>query len=162
MRHLSTYVGLADHSEKTLAESFRVVAQGHAHVPDVFHTCHTLASFSDAHRQQLAPVVERYGEQQTSDDVQEPERLHAAGLAQARAGEVGLLRDLQDLHVLATLVQTTWTVIAQAAQGLRDRELLHVATGANTGTARQLTWLNTRMKAAAPQALIVDPPIRPT
>jgi hypothetical protein len=70
---------------------------------------------------------------------------------------VGLLRDLQDLHLLATLVQTTWTVIAQGAQGLRDRELLEVATSANAETSRQLTWLTTRMKVAAPQALIVDP-----
>jgi hypothetical protein len=155
MRHLATYIGLADHSEKTLADSFRAIADGHAHVPDVFHTCHTLAGFSDTHRRRLGPVVERYGEDSGSDDVQEPERLHAAGLAEARTGEIGLLRDLQDLHVLATLVQTTWTVIAQGAQGLRDRELLEIATSSNTETSRQLTWLNTRMKVAAPQALIV-------
>jgi hypothetical protein len=153
MPHLSTYVGLADHSEKTLAASLRAVADGHARVADVFHTCHLLAGMSDAHRRRLVPVVERYGE----DDVEEPERLHHDGLAQAREGEIGLLRDLQDLHVLATLVQTTWTVIAQGAQGLRDRELLQIATEANADTARQLTWLNTRMKAAAPQALIVAP-----
>jgi hypothetical protein len=154
MPHLATYVGLADHSEKTLADSFRAVADGHADVADVFHTCQLLAGWSDGHRHRLAAAVERYGEQ---DDVSEPERLHAAGLAEARAGEVGLLRDLQDLHVLATLVQTTWTVIAQAAQGLRDRELLDVATSSNAETSRQLTWLNTRMKVAAPQALIVTP-----
>ena len=59
--------------------------------------------------------------------------------------------------MLATLVQTTWTVIAQGAQGLRDRELLDVAREANAQTSRQLTWLNTRMKGAAPQALIVAP-----
>ena len=68
-----------------------------------------------------------------------------------------LLHDLQDLHVLASLVQTTWTVIAQGAQGLRDRELLDVAQHANSQTSRQLRWLDPRMKSAAPQALIVDP-----
>lgn len=155
MPHLSTYVGLADHSEKTLAEAFRTIAEGHAQTADVFHMCHTLASMSDGHREQLAPIAERYGEQQ-SGAVEEPERLHADGLAEVRTGEIGLLRDLQDLHVLATLVQTTWTVIAQGAQGLRDRELLEVATRSNAETSRQLTWLNTRMKAAAPQALIVS------
>jgi hypothetical protein len=153
MPHLSTYVGLADRSEQTLADSYRSIALGHAHVPDVFHTCHLLAQMCDEHRVDLAPAVQRYGE----DDVEEPERLHADGLGQARGGEIGLLRDLQDLHVLATLVQTTWTVIAQGAQGLRDRELLDIATTAGAGTSRQLTWLNTRMKAAAPQALIVAP-----
>jgi hypothetical protein len=153
MPHLSTYVGLADHSEQTLADSFRTIAQGHAQVADVFHTCHLLAGMSDRHRADLAPVVRRYGE----DDIEEPERLHADGLAQPRSGEIGLLRDLQDLHVLAALVQTTWTVIAQGAQGLRDRELLEIANAARAETARQLTWLNTRMKEAAPQALIVAP-----
>jgi hypothetical protein len=153
MPHLTTYIGLADHSEKTLADSLRAVADGHAHVADVFHTCHLLAGWCDANREALGPIIERYGEA----DVDEPERLHAAGLAGARKGEVGLLRDLQDLHVLASLVQTTWTVIAQGAQGLRDRDLLDLAQHANGQTSRQLTWLNTRMKTAAPQALIVAP-----
>jgi hypothetical protein len=154
MPHLATYVGLADHSEQTLADSFRAVAEGHAHVADVFHTCRLLAGWSDAHREALAPAVERYGE---DTGVDEPERLHAAGLARAREGEVGLLRDLQDLHVLASLVQTTWTVIAQGAQGLRDRELLEIAQGCRAETTRQISWLDTRMKVAAPQALIVAP-----
>ena len=153
MPHLRTYIGLADHSEKTLADSFRAVGNGHETEADVFHTCELLAGWSDQHRQQLAPIIERYGE----SDLEEPERLHASGLAQVRSGPVGLLRDLQDLHVLGTLVQTTWTVIAQGAQGLRDRELLQGAESSNAETARQLTWLNTRMKSAAPQALIVDP-----
>lgn len=154
MPHLATYVGLADHSEQILAESLRAVADGHARQADVHHTCLLLAGWSEEHRRSLAPVVARYGEQQ---DVDEPERLRASGLADVRQGEIGLLRDLQDLHVLATLVQTTWTVIAQGAQGLRDRELLEVATTSNAETSRQLTWLNTRMKQAAPQALIVAP-----
>jgi hypothetical protein len=153
MPHLSTYVGLADHSEQILADSLRAVAQGHARVADVFHTCHLLAEMSEQHRASLAPAVRRYGE----DDIGEPDRLHAEGLGEPRTGEIGLLRDLQDLHVLATFVQTTWTVIAQGAQGLRDPELLEIATTANAETSRQLTWFNTRMKAAAPQALIVTP-----
>ena len=42
-------------------------------------------------------------------------------------------------------------------QGLRDRQLIEVATAANDETSRQLTWLITRIKEAAPQALIVTP-----
>jgi len=155
MPHLTTYIGLVDRSEQTLADSFRAVAEGHANVADIFHTCHTLAKMSDSHRELLQPIVRRYGER--TSDVDEPDRLHAAGLAEVRSGEIGLLRDLQDLHVLADLVQTTWTVLAQGAQGMGDRELLDVSQQANKDTARQLTWLNTRMKAAAPQALLVTP-----
>ncbi len=110
MPHLSTYIGLADHSEKTLAESFRAVADGHAAAVDVFHMGHTLAAWSDTHRDQLVPIITRYSEQQ-SPQVREPERLHADGLVGVRDGQIGLLRDLQDLHVLASLVQTTWTVL---------------------------------------------------
>lgn len=56
---------------------------------------------------------------------------------------------------LGALAQTTWTVVRQAAQGLRDRELIDVCDTASTQNSRQMSWLNTRMKAAAPQALIV-------
>jgi hypothetical protein len=153
MPHLSTYVGLADRSEEVLAASLRTVAAGHAHVSDVFHTCLLLADLSDSHRERLRPVADRYGE----DRVEEPDRLHAEALPASRAGDVGLLRDLQDLHLSATLVQTTWTAVLQAAQGLRDRQLIEVATAANGDTSQQLAWLVTRMKEAAPQALIVSP-----
>lgn len=153
--NLVVYLGLVHRAEQTLAESLRTVGQGHAQQPDVLFTCRTLAAMSDDHAAWLAPIVERYGEQRHGDDVGEPDRLHAEGLAEVRTGPVGLLRDLQDLHVLGTLVQTTWTVVRQAAQGLRDADLVGVCEHASAETSRQLSWLNTRMKAAAPQALIV-------
>lgn len=152
MPRLATYVGLVDRAEEVLAESLRTVAQAQAKHPDIHFMCETLAKMSDAHREQLAPVVERYGE----DDSTEPERLHAAGLGEARTGPLGLLRDLQDLHVLAHLVLSSWTVVRQGAQGLRDHELLEVATTSAAETRRQIAWFQTRMKVAAPQALIVS------
>jgi hypothetical protein len=155
MTHLATYVGLLHKAEQTLADSFRTVGEGHAQEVDVFHMCSTLAAMSDEHVRMLAPVADRYGEEASGHEVDEPERLHADGLAQARTGAIGLLRDLQDLHVLATLCQTTWTVVHQGAQGLRDRELIGVVEDANRSTSRQLTWLTTRLKAAATQALLV-------
>jgi len=155
MPHVATYVALVHRSEQTLADSLRTVGEGHVAEVDVFHTCHTLARMSDEHVRALSPIAARYGEQARGEGIEEPERLHADGVGQVRTGAVGLLRDLQDLHLLATLVQTSWTVLAQAAQGLRDQELLQVATSANTDTSRQLTWLVTRMRTAAPQALIV-------
>ncbi len=38
---------------------------------------------------------------------------------------------------------------------MRDRELLDVVQGCEGETAIQLKWLETRMKQAAPQALVV-------
>ena len=152
MPHLSTYVALVHRSEQTLADSFRVVGQGHAKHPDVLFTCQALADMSDTHVRALTAIARRYGE---DNDVAAPERLLLTGLTEVRRTPVGLLRDLQDLHLIATLVQTTWTVIGQAAQGLRDDELSSLSTSASHDTIRQLAWLTTRMKVAAPQALIV-------
>jgi len=153
--HLIVYLGLVHRAEQTLADSLRMVGQGHAQHPDVLFTCRTLAAMSDDHVARLTPIVDRYGEQRHGDDVEEPDRLHAEGLADVRTGPVGLLRDLQDLYLLATLVQSSWLLITQAAQGARDEELLGVAQHCQQETERQLTWLTTRMKVAAPQALLV-------
>jgi hypothetical protein len=148
--HLATYVGLLHNAERTLADAFRQVGAGHGDEPDVLVTCKLLAEACDAHVDRLAPVVDRYGEHAET----EPERLHVAGLEGTRSGGVGLLRDLQDLYTLASFVELTWTVVAQAARGLRDRELLDVVESCEHDTDRQLTWLRTRVKQSAPQALI--------
>ena len=157
MPHLATYLGLLHHAEQTLTDSFVTVGHGHREEADVYHTCESLARMSLEHEKQLAPVVARYGEQRRGEDVEEPERLHAAGVAQVRAGSVGLLRDLQDLYLLATLVHSCWTVVLQAAQGARDRELIEIAQQCMGETSRQLTWIQTRIKVGAPQALLVTP-----
>jgi hypothetical protein len=148
--HLATYLGLLHAAETSLAEGFRRVGAGHAAEPDVHHLCRTLAGWCDRHVTALAPVVERYHEQRE----QEPERLLADELGRARSGGVGLLRDLQDLYTLASFVDITWTVVGQAGQALRDEELLDVVGSCEGETGRQLRWLTTRIKQAAPQALL--------
>jgi hypothetical protein len=55
---------------------------------------------------------------------------------------------------LTSFVDITWTVIGQAAQGLRDRDLLDTVSSCQSQKATQLAWLQTRIKQAAPQALI--------
>ncbi|HEY0486800.1 MAG TPA: hypothetical protein VGD72_11180 [Mycobacteriales bacterium] len=149
--HLATYLGLLHEAERSLASSYRQVGHGHAAEADIAHTTTLVAGQCDAHVAALAPVVERYGAHRET----EPERLHADALADTRSGGVGLLRDLHDLYMLCAFVDVTWTMVGQAAQGLRDRELLDVVSRCESETATQLAWLTTRMKQAAPQALIV-------
>ena len=149
--NLKIYLGMLHQAEQTLAESFRQVAEGHGAEPDVHFLCRTLAGQCDRHGELLHPVVQRYGE---SSEDNEPERLHAEGLSTTREGPVGLLRDLQDLYLLASLVDITWTMVKQAGSALRDKELLEVVAKCDAETATQLRWLQTRMKQAAPQALV--------
>ena len=148
--HLATYLGLLHTSLRTLADAFREVAKGHSEEPDVQRTCEVLAVRIDRQVSELSPIVERYGEHRE----QEPERLHTASFDQTRSGGVGLLRDLQDLYALSSFTDITWTVVGQAAQGLRDKELMDVVSSCEQDTARQLAWLKTRIKQSAPQALI--------
>jgi hypothetical protein len=147
---LPVYLGLLRTAESTLAESFRQVGDGHGEEPDVHIACLTLADQCDAHGEALAPVVDRYGA--VPDD--QPERLHAQGLSSTRTGPVGLLRDLQDVYVLVSFVEITWKVVQQAAQALRDRELLEVISRCAGETSTQARWCRTRIKQAAPQALV--------
>ena len=79
---------------------------------------------------------------------------HHDGVGEPRTGPLGLLRDLQDLYLLATLVDVTWVMVKQAAQALRDDELLQVVEDCDHETAVQLAWLVTRMKQSAPQVLV--------
>ena len=149
--HLAHYLGLLHKSEIELADAFRELAEGHAEEADVHQTCRKLAAECDRHAEELGPFAERYGE----DAPTEPERLHSELFKGTRAGPLGLLRDLQDLYLMAAECDLAWTMIGQAAQGARDHDLLEVVNGCEGETAIQLQWIKTRMKQAAPQVLVV-------
>lgn len=145
------YLGLLHKAQEELAAAFREVARGHPEEADVFHLCEKLARQCDAHAERLRPFADRYGE----DAPDEPERLHSDIFGGARSGGLGLLRDLQDLYLMAAECDIAWTLVGQAAQGLRDDDLFGVVQACEGETALQLKWLRTRLKQAAPQALVV-------
>ncbi|SFN54950.1 hypothetical protein SAMN05216207_101672 [Pseudonocardia ammonioxydans] len=146
---LTVYLGMLHAAERTLAESWRLVADGHAAEADLHHLGHLLGDRADARVARLAPLTERYGERY--DD--EPERLEAEGLGSLREGPLGLLRDLQDLYLLASFVAMTWDLVGQAAQATRDREALDAVAYARPQVRNQMGFLRTRLEQAAPQAL---------
>ncbi|HEY8525275.1 MAG TPA: hypothetical protein VIL48_09940 [Acidimicrobiales bacterium] len=150
---LAHYLGLIHRAEAHLSDAFLEVGRAHEDEPDVRHDCERMARQCDEHVERLTPFVERYGENAPA----EPDRLHSDLFHGPRSGGLALLRDLQDLYLMAAESDITWTVIGQAAQGARDAELLAVVDACEHDTAIQLAWLRTRMKAAAPQALVVAP-----
>jgi hypothetical protein len=149
--HVAHYLGLLHAAEDNLARAFREIGRGHADEPDVQHLCDLLAGQCERHAELLRPFVDRYGEEAQD----EPERLHSEIFQGPRRGGLGLLRDLQDLYLMAAECDITWTMVGQAAQGLRDDELSGVVQACEGETTVQLAWLRTRMKQAAPQALVV-------
>ena len=149
--HLASYLGLLHLSELELARACLAVATEHGNEPDVETLCRRFADQSTAHADALAPFVDRYGE----DRPKEPERLHSELFGGTRRGGLGLLRDLHDLYLMATECEVTWALVGQAAQGARDADLLDTVERCRGEVDAQLKWLRTRMKQAAPQALVV-------
>ncbi len=149
--HLSSYLGLLETGCATLAKSYRQVADGHADEADVKRICQQFAAQCDQQEEQLQPFTERYGSHPSG----EPERLHADGLSKTRSGGLGLLRDLHDLYLLAGYLDMAWMLVDQAAKGARDQELIDMVEACAKQTEAQQKWLTTRLKSAAPQALLV-------
>jgi hypothetical protein len=149
--HLGHYVGLVHRAQSNLGEAFREVGEHHVDEPDVRHDCARFARQCDRHASLVGGFVSRYVVE--PDD--EPDRLHRTLFDGARTGPLGLLRDLQDLYLMACESDICWTLVAQGAQGTRDPELLALVEQCAPATAAQQAWLRTRMKQAAPQALVV-------
>ena len=129
---LPRYLELLHREQLDLAEAFRKVARAHPDEADVVRQCKRLASQCEAHAERLEPFV-----------------------GEGPEIEPDLLADLHDLYRRAAHCDMAWTLAGQGAQGTRDRELLAVVQGCEAETAIQLKWLRTRLKQAAPQALVV-------
>lgn len=149
--HLAHYLGLLHKAQARLGDAFTEVGEAHRDEPDVFHICEKLAAQCRQHAEKLEPFARRYAEEAPK----EPDRLHSELFSGTRTGPIGLLRDLQDLYLMAAECDICWTVVGQAAYGARDEDLLAVVKSCEQETAIQLKWLRTRMKQAAPQALVV-------
>jgi hypothetical protein len=149
--HFAHYLGLLHRAQGALADAFREVAAAHAEEADVVSICTQQARHCEERAAALKPFADRYSEEAPD----EPERLHSSLFQGTRSGGLGLLRDLQDLYLMAAESDICWTLVRQAAQGLRDEDLVSVVDAGDAVTAVQLAWLRTRMKAAAPQALVV-------
>lgn len=148
---LAHYLSLLEQAQERLAVAFRAVAGGHREEVDVFQMCRRLAEQCDAHAERLAPVRRRYAE----GGGPEPGELHSDLFRGPRDGPLGLLRDLHDLYMMASECGIVWTVVGQAARGARDDELLQVVEACEAETEQQRTWVRSRMREAAPQALVV-------
>ena len=149
--HLGVYLRLLARAQTRLGEALERTGKAHRDEPDVFFLCGRLAGQCQAHAGRLQPYVDIYADQAPP----EPANLHSDIFRGPREGGVGLLRDLQDLYVMTAECDICWTVVGQAAQGARDDGLLKVVKVCEGETSAQLSWLRTRMKSAAPQALVV-------
>ncbi len=149
--HVADYIGLVHQSEQRLGEALKDIAEHHKDEPDVYSACNLLASWSKTHVQNIEKFKDRYSEHKES----EPEDLRKEIFHGPRSGGIGLVRDLHDLWLLANESHISWIVLLQAAKSLRDKELESVCSECDQQNRRQMAWILTRIKQAAPQALVV-------
>jgi hypothetical protein len=149
--HVGNHLRLLQASETVFAGALERVAARHADQPDVPEIARQLAAWSTLHAKALDPLLKRYrGVPATS-----PRILSAVLFKGPRKHAIGLLRDLQDLAILAHSVHGTWTVVDQMAAALRDAEMKGMCDRYISETKRQIQWLDSQIKAIAPQALTV-------
>jgi hypothetical protein len=147
-------------AEEELARALRRVGERHAVEHDLYHLGRTLARKCAEHVEKLAPFAERYGAPPGDADVAESpglvEALRHKGaelLGRSEASGMLLLRDLRNLYLTAQEAELAWVILAQAAQAVRDRELLLVVTPCHEEAQMRGKWLRTRIKETAPQVL---------
>ena len=150
--HIGKYIGLVHRTEVDLVKAFKLTGNAHSDEVDVYQTCMLLSSWS----QNLADDVQVFAAKYKEESDKEPDRLTQTLLNKPRKGSMALLRDLHDLFLIVTEVQICCTILKQAATGLRDEDLLSTCEEIERQSKRQLSWLSTRMKSAAPQTLIVS------
>lgn len=151
-KHVAEYLGLLKDAEHEIAEAFNSVADHHGDEPDIFEICQKFAHASSVHEQAIERFSSIYGEASE----REASRVKKSLFKGPRSGGFGLVRDLHDLFLLVTEAHLAWMILLQAAQALRDKELIAACTKLGGESDGQRSWLQTRIKQAAPQALLVD------
>jgi hypothetical protein len=148
---IARYLGLAVSGERALADAFVLVGLRHAAEPEVRNAARLYSNWCRSHVDALRPVVDRYG----AARCREGERLQRALFHGRRLSGFGLVRDVHDLLTLATAVHGCWTALRQAAREQRDRDLQAICGACDAETTRQISWLETKLRQSAPQALTV-------
>ncbi|MEV0237267.1 hypothetical protein [Nonomuraea sp. NPDC050786] len=146
-------------SENELAHVLLRMSERHKSDHETYHVARDLASWCHDHVRALAEAGKEYGldlDPSPAGDPSMVERLREkAAEWLGRRPEPGLLllADFRHLYLAASGVSLDWELLAQAAQGAKERDLIELARRCHPQTLRQLRWANARLKESAPQAL---------
>jgi ferredoxin-nitrate reductase len=151
MKTLPFCLGLVRSSEQQLAKSFGAMALKHRSDFEVHQSCKLFRQWSERRLEKLDAFAARHGALPNPD----PARLKRALFHGPRVGGYGLLRDLQDLLLLVHQARTGWTALTQAAKEMKETDLIEAGLECAGDIDREIDWLCTHIKVAAPQALTV-------
>jgi hypothetical protein len=126
---------------------------------EVFHVTRDMAAWSQRHVAELADAGREFGLEL------DPEARDVSGIVerlQQKAAEMTgrrsapgllLLADLRHLYREASGTSLDWELLAQGAQGAKNKELLDLAERCHPQTLRVSRWANAKLKESSPQVL---------
>jgi hypothetical protein len=148
------------HSENELAGQLLTISDRHKADHEIFHVARDLAVWSQDHVREIAGIGRKYGLDLDPEPERDPTVLQklrqemSDRLGRRSAPALLLLRDLRSIYMDASGVSVDWELVGQAAQGVRDRELLDVVQRCHPQTLRQSKWANAQLKEHATQILV--------
>ncbi|KHL01431.1 hypothetical protein [Sinomonas humi] len=148
-------------SEAELAHELLKISERHKVDHEIFHLAKDLARWSQQHVRDIAEIGKDYGQ-----DHLDPEAGTKHGpvdaivekgselIGRMSSPALLLLRDLREVYMKAAGVSVDWELLAQAAQGIKHRDLLALAQKDHPETLRQMRWANGKLKESATQILV--------
>jgi hypothetical protein len=146
-------------SENELHAVLLSMSDRHEADHEVFHVARDMARWSAHHVAALAAAGQEFGleldpEPRRHSRVLEVLRRKASELAGRRSAPgLLLLADLRHLYREASGTSLDWELLAQGAQGAKNRELLDLAERCHPQTLRVSRWANAKLKESSPQVL---------
>jgi hypothetical protein len=146
-------------SENHLVTVLMSMSDRHKVDHEVFYVCRDMAKWSRIHVAELARVGRDFGVDLDPEAREDPGPLEAVRqrtselLGRRQAPGLLLLADLRHLYKEASGTSVDWELLAQGAQGAKEKELLDVAESCHPQTLRQAKWANSYLKVTSPQVL---------
>jgi hypothetical protein len=147
-------------SENELAHVLLRMSERHKADHETYHVARDLVGWCHDHVRDLADMGKNYGvdlDPSPAGDSDLLERMREKAsewLGRRPEPALLLLADFRHVYRVASGVSLDWELLAQAAQGARQKELLDLAERCHPETLRQARWANARLKEAATQALV--------
>jgi hypothetical protein len=146
-------------SENHLVTVLMSMSDRHKVDHEVFYVCRDMALWSRTHVAELARIGHDFGVDLDPEASEDPGPLEAVRrrtselLGRRQAPGLLLLADLRHLYKEASGTSVDWELLAQGAQGAKEKELLDLAERCHPQTLRQATWANSYLKVTSPQVL---------
>ncbi|MGN6406678.1 hypothetical protein [Sinomonas sp.] len=147
-------------SEAELARELLKISERHKVDHEIFHLARDLAGWSQRHVREISEMAKTYGQDLDPDAGTTHGPVDA--LVEKGSELVGhlkspgllLLRDVREVYIKAAGVSVEWELLAQAAQGIKHKDLLDLAKKNHPDTLRQMRWANSKLKESATQILV--------